>query len=110
MASTRKTNRVLLLCVAVAAVFMAGCRQDPTPDTRYYHRELAQMKRDELRADAEKAAKAASLKDGYPWRDSAAQNCLPCSIKVSDKKLAEEIKYLHETVHGKTKTRPRLRD
>ena len=110
MVSTRRTNQVLLLCVAVAAIFMAGCRQAPPQDTRFYQRELAQMKRDELRDAAEKAAKAASNKDGYPWRDKSSQTCPPCNIKVTEKKLAEEIRYLHETVHGKTKTRPRLRD
>lgn len=110
MSLKNRSNGWALIYIALAAVLTTGCRQNPSDEPKYYQRELAAMQREEKRVAAEKAEKKASMKDGYPWRGRTSENCLPCRIKVSEKVIAEEIRYLHETVHGKAKTRLRLRD
>ncbi len=98
---------MLALCV-LAAVLAAGCRQNPSEEPKYYARELEQMQREEMRA-AERSEH--TLKDGYPWRGKTkADPCLPCRIKTSEKEITTEIKYLHETIHGRKKTRLKFRD
>ena len=98
---------MLALCV-LAAVLAAGCRQNPAEEPKYYARELEQMQREEMRA-AERSEN--TLKDGYPWRGKTkADPCLPCRIKTSEKEITTEIKYLHETIHGRKKTRLKFRD
>lgn len=111
-ASKNMAGRYLSAVLIIIATFSsAGCRQDPATEPKYYARELEQIRREELRAAAAKEEKF--LKDGYPWRDKTAQpsmQCLPCRITVTEKEMAAEIKYLHETVHGKKKSRLRFRD
>lgn len=110
MALKNNSNRQVLICIALTVIFSTGCRQNPSDEPKYYQRELVAMQREEKRIAAEQAEKKASLRDGYPWRGQKSENCLPCRLKVSEKVIAEEIRYLHETVHGKAKTRLRFRD
>lgn len=92
--------------MAFLAVFISGCRQAPAEDTKYYERELAQMRKQELMAQKTEPA----IKEGYPWRGKQKEPCLPCRVKTMEKSIKVEIDYLHETIHGKKKSRLRLRD
>ncbi len=99
----RKVVAVLIMGVAFA---LSGCRQDPANDTKYYEREIEQVRRELLMLKrAEKP-----IKDGYPWRSKKPESSLPCRIKTVEKNIQVEIDYLHETIRGKKKTRLRLRD
>lgn len=98
---------MLALCV-LAAVPSAGCRQDPAEEPKYYARELEQMRREEMRAATAKSEQA--LKDGYPWRGKTRENPCSCRIQTTEKEITTEIKYLHETIHGRKKTRLKFRD
>lgn len=99
---------MLALCL-LAALSTAGCRQNPSEEPKYYARELEQMRREEMRAATAKSEQA--LKDGYPWRGKTRENpCLPCRIQTTEKEITTEIKYLHETIHGRKKTRLKFRD
>ena len=92
--------------LAILILLAGGCRQAPESSPQYYERELEQMRREALMAQRADTP----VKDGYPWRSPKPEPCLPYRIKTMEKSIKVEIDYLHETVHGKKKSRLRLRD
>lgn len=104
---SKNAETSIAIGLALLILLAGGCRQAPDTDTRFYERELAEMEREQNQA----ARIVKPLKDGYPWRGKTKEpTCVPCRITATDRALKAEIKFLHETVHGKTKTRLRLRD
>lgn len=103
----RITKRKLWVVVLLAALSSVGCRQAPSNPPEYYESELRAMRKQELEA----ARATRPLKDGYPWEGKKpAKGCMPERILRQERIYQQEIDYLHETVHGKKKTRLRLRD
>ncbi|NCB38025.1 MAG: hypothetical protein EOM80_04580 [Erysipelotrichia bacterium] len=103
----RETSAAVILAALI--VLVGGCRQAPSSDKQYYEKELQQMRISELRtANTEK-----TMKDGYPWRSGNSENSassLPSRIKRMENSLDNETSCLQELVHGKKKTRLKLRD
>lgn len=95
------------------AVTFTGCRQNPAKEPpRYYQRELARMKKEELRIAKEKSEQT-YMSDRYPWRGTKSESylrCVPCRINIEDKYLTRELNCLTECVHGKRKCRIKFRD
>ena len=89
----------------------SGCNNSSQDEVRYYERELAVMRKQELAQEAAEAEKKAALRDGYPWRASKKDDsCLPSRLKTLENRLDNEIKCLDETVHGKKSGRYRFRN
>lgn len=88
-----------------------GCRQGPSKEPpKYYERELARMKKEELKKAQEKEK---YMSDRYPWRGTKSDSylrCVPCRIKLEDAYLTSKLDCLTEAVHGKRKCRIRFRD
>lgn len=103
---SRSSETAIAIGLALLILLAGGCRQDPSPGTQYYERELVQMQKAERQA----ATTDKFIKDGYPWRGKETQPCMPCRIKITEKIISTEIDYLRETVHGKKKIRVRFRD
>lgn len=95
----------------VLLLLVSGCNNSSQDEVRYYERELAAMRKQELAQEAAEAEKKAALRDGYPWRSSQKEeSCLPSRLKTVENRLDNEIKCLDETVHGKKSGRYRFRD
>ncbi|GAB4271819.1 MAG: hypothetical protein Kow0029_09800 [Candidatus Rifleibacteriota bacterium] len=100
----------LCLVYAMILIFVSGCRQDPENPPKYYEAELKAMQREADRLEAQKNVKY--LEDRYPWegKKNRSLDCLPCRIYSSEKPIERELDYLHTFIHGKKRTKPRLRD
>lgn len=102
----KQRNICLALTLTAGLLLLSGCRQPPKDSPEFYESELAAMRREAMQAQRVEKP----LKDGYPWRGKIKEPCLPYRIKTMEKNIKVEIDYLHETVHGKKKSRLRLRD
>lgn len=95
--------------IAVLLVLLPGCRQDPETTPKYYEAEIRAMEREAVQRAAEKDVKF--LEDRHPWEGKTKNiKCLPCRITNVEKPLEQELDYLHTFIHGKKRTKPRLRD
>lgn len=100
-------KRKLCAFVLLLALSSLGCRQAPASSPEYYESELKAMRKQKL----ETARDAKPLKAGYPWEGKKpVRDSLSERILKQERVYQQEIDCLHQTVHGKKKTRLRLRD
>ncbi len=108
----RKYFVVSSFMIAFMIILVSGCRQGPSKPTKYYERELSEM-RAKARMEAEKnSLKSKYLQDGYPWQgraDRVSVNRIPSRIGCKQKAIEAEINYIHEFLRGKKK-KLQLRD
>jgi hypothetical protein len=76
-----------------------GCRRAPPPGPELYEREKAEL----ARAAAAKAEREqAPVSDIYPWQSRRPRlECLPSRLERTDACNSQQLKRLHEVVHGK---------
>lgn len=108
--SRGSSNRIWAYCALTALLIaVPGCRKDPANPPKYYESELRAMKKEARQMSLNEQTKF--LEDGYPWEKKTGKaKCLPCRISDVEKPLEQELDYLHTFIHGKKRTKLRLRD
>ncbi|MDN5278571.1 MAG: hypothetical protein PWR01_2536 [Clostridiales bacterium] len=108
--ATISQNRALVCCLGIVLFLsFSGCRQNPDSSPTYYEAEKKAMQKAALLRASDKENKF--IKDGYPWEGKLKKvQSLPCSISSVEKPIEHELDYLHTFIHGRKRTKPRLRD